>query len=576
MPEPPEIALLIALHDEESVQAAMEALVPDHAGIRWSPRRVSLPDDLLAIDSGSAARITLVDARDIPADESSSSVFPLPFVAVGAGQSPEVKARAFSIGAADYLDGIPTPIEFQARLRRHAAAYASELDQRRHSRDADLASRALRSSNSELQDLNDMFRQSIDALRDKVATQDVRLESIGTVGIELNEIRDLDILMQHILTRARLLVRAESGSILTREHQALVVRFMQNDHHLESGRSIADLAGGLRVPIDLESIPGRVSTTGEPINVEDVYRTSSGPGCRFIHAQDQRLGYRTRSVLAYPLKSPSGDPLGVLQLANPTTAEGVPKGRFDSEDLGLIRNLASIASVALERARITRSLIERMIAMAEIHDPRETGAHVRRVAGYSRVLFEGWARRRGMDRVTMEHHRDRLSIAAMLHDVGKIGIPDTLLKKPGRLDDAEYARMQMHTLIGARLFEHTHADFDELARVVALHHHERWDGTGYPGTLDPDRALSSPPVEPIRHGLAGEEIPIEARIVGLADVYDALSSVRSYKDAWPEERVNDEIRNLSGTHFDPELVAIFEEELDRIRAVRDTHSPGDH
>ncbi|MEC9233192.1 MAG: hypothetical protein VX403_04725, partial [Planctomycetota bacterium] len=181
MPEPPEIALLIALHDEESVQAAMEALVPDHAGIRWSPRRVSLPDDLLAIDSGSAARITLVDARDIPADESSSSVFPLPFVAVGAGQSPEVKARAFSIGAVDYLDGIPTPIEFQARLRRHAAAYASELDQRRHSRDADLASRALRSSNSELQDLNDMFRQSIDALRDKVATQDVRLESIGTV-----------------------------------------------------------------------------------------------------------------------------------------------------------------------------------------------------------------------------------------------------------------------------------------------------------------------------------------------------------------------------------------------------------
>ena len=116
----------------------------------------------------------------------------------------------------------------------------------------------------------------------------------------------------------------------------------------------------------------------------------------------------------------------------------------------------------------------------------------------------------------------------------------------------------------------------EMAARVALTHHERWDGTGYPGALDPDLPIPNSPVKPIRHGLAGEEIPIEARIVGLADVYDALSSVRSYKDAWPEERVNDEIRNLSGTHFDPELVAIFEEELDRIRAVRDTHSPGSH
>ena len=99
MPDRPEIALLIALHDETSVRDAVEALQPDHAGIRWSPRRVSLPDDLLAIDSGGAARITLVDARDIPDDESSSSVFPLPFVVVGVDQSSEVKARAFSIAA---------------------------------------------------------------------------------------------------------------------------------------------------------------------------------------------------------------------------------------------------------------------------------------------------------------------------------------------------------------------------------------------------------------------------------------------------------------------------------------------
>ncbi|MCP4909019.1 MAG: HD domain-containing protein, partial [bacterium] len=150
--------------------------------------------------------------------------------------------------------------------------------------------------------------------------------------------------------------------------------------------------------------------------------------------------------------------------------------------------------------------------MAEIHDPKETGAHVKRVAGYARVLFEGWARRRGMSQIDMERQRDRLSIAAMLHDVGKIGIPDSILKKPGRLEPEEFARMQMHTLIGARVFEHTHADFDELARIVALHHHERWDGAGYPGALDPDQVFQAP-AEPIRHGLAGDDIPIEARIV---------------------------------------------------------------
>ena len=229
-----------------------------------------------------------------------------------------------------------------------------------------------------------------------------------------------------------------------------------------------------------------------------------------------------------------------------------------------------MASVALERARLTRSMILRMIAMAETHDPEETGAHVNRVAGYSRVLFDAWAERRNLDRVELERQRDRLSISAMLHDVGKIGIPDAILKKPGKLDPSEYAAMQMHTVIGAGLFQGVHTDFDDLARTVALHHHERWDGTGYPGVLDPESLQQSPPTEPIRSGLQGEEIPIEARIVGLADVYDALSSKRSYKEAWPEDRVLAEIKSMSGKHFDPELVELFLDHADRMRAIQET------
>ena len=562
------IELILALDDAALVRTVRSRLEDSFVPVEWRVRELHQ----LEHSTGDIPRIVLIGGTDLPDPGGSgpAGLGDVPFVVVGDENDPAFMVEAFAAGACDLFTSIPESPEFQARLRRHAIAHAEDVRHRISSQSSAQISGQLRSRNAELQELNSMFRQSIDALRDKVDTQGVRLQSIGNVGIELNEIRDLDILMQHVLTEARHLVRAEAGAILTLDGEDLVVRFVQNDAHLQSGKSFVDLAGGFRIPISHGSISGRVSLTGEYVNVEDVYRIPDDAGYHFLSSYDERTGYRTRAMLAYPLHSPNGDPLGVLQLANPTTAEGQPKGRFDSEDVGLIRNLASIASVALERARITRSLIERMIAMAEIHDPKETGAHVKRVAGYARVLFEGWARRRGMSQIDMERRRDRLSIAAMLHDVGKIGIPDSILKKPGRLDPAEFARMQMHTLIGARVFEHTHADFDELARTVALHHHERWDGAGYPGAIDPEQVLKVP-AEPIRHGLAGEDIPIEARIVGLADVYDALCSVRSYKDAWPEERVVEEIQRLSGTHFDPELVEIFLEELDRIRAVRDTH-----
>ena len=562
------IELVVAFDDATLISEVKSRLSDSYVPVNWSIR--SLAELEGSLDS--TPRVVLIAPGGLPAPEGQgpAGLGDVPFIVVGGDGSAQLKLEAFDLGASDFFTTLPEPMEFQSRLRRHALAHAEDLQHRLRSRSATQISGQLRSQNKELQELNSMFRQSIDALRDKVDTQGVRLQSIGNVGIELNEIRDLDILMQHVLTEARHLVRAEAGAILTRDGEDLVVRFVQNDAHLQSGRSFVDLAGGFRIPMSVGSISGRVSLSGEYINIDDVYKIPEDAGFHFLSSYDERTGYRTKSMLAYPLKSPNGEPLGVLQLANPTMPDGQPKARFDTEDIGLIRNLASIASVALERARITRSLIERMIAMAEIHDPKETGAHVKRVAGYSRVLFEGWAKRRGMPQIDMERQRDRLSIAAMLHDVGKIGIPDSILKKPGRLDPSEYARMQMHTLIGARLFEHTHADFDELARTVALHHHEWWDGGGYPGALDPDQVLTAPS-EPIRHGLVGEAIPVEARIVGLADVYDALCSVRSYKEAWPEERVLEEIKQLSGTHFDPELVDIFLEELDRIRAVRDTH-----
>jgi len=158
----------------------------------------------------------------------------------------------------------------------------------------------------------------------------------------------------------------------------------------------------------------------------------------------------------------------------------------------------------------------------------------------------------------------------MLHDVGKVAISDLILKKPDRLSLGEFEVIKSHTYLGARLFKDVHSDFEEVAAEVALNHHEWWDGTGYPGHLDP---LSEKPLpgfvghsgEPLPK--RGEEIPLFGRVVAVADVYDALRSRRSYKEPWDEARILTEMHELSGTQFDPQLVAAFFSCLDVLKAI---------
>ena len=159
----------------------------------------------------------------------------------------------------------------------------------------------------------------------------------------------------------------------------------------------------------------------------------------------------------------------------------------------------------------------------------------------------------------------------MLHDVGKIAISDLILKKPGRLNESEFETMQQHTVLGARLFSDRQSDFDEAAAEVALNHHERWDGNGYPGHVDVQngkarKGYAKSDDQPM--GKKGEQIPLYGRIVALADVYDALSSARVYMDAWDESKVPDTIESESGRHFDPELVDIFFGSLKFLRAIQ--------
>ncbi len=180
-----------------------------------------------------------------------------------------------------------------------------------------------------------------------------------------------------------------------------------------------------------------------------------------------------------------------------------------------------------------------MIKMAELRDPKETGPHVNRVAGCATEIYRRWAVKNNVPGREIERTADLFRMAAMLHDVGKVGIDDAILKKPGRLDAEEYEIMKTHTTVGALLFQDIQSEFDEFAAQVIKTHHERWDGGGYP------------------QGLSGTEIPLWGRITAVADVYDALSSRRAYKEAWPQELVLEELDAQSGKQFDPEIVAIF-------------------
>ncbi|MBS1242398.1 MAG: sensor cyclic diguanylate phosphodiesterase, partial [Nitrospirae bacterium] len=278
-------------------------------------------------------------------------------------------------------------------------------------------------------------------------------------------------------------------------------------------------------------------------------------------------------MLTFPLKTNRGDTVGVLQLINEKNAKGavVP---FLKKDEPLVMHFANMAAVAIERAQMTRSMILRTIKMAELRDPKETGAHVNRVASYSVAIYEHWAGKRSVPHDVLEKNRDILRMAAMLHDVGKVAISDAILKKPARLDDAEREIMKQHTIMGARLFSEQYSEFDDASAVVALNHHEKWDGTGYPGHINPFDAKVLPGYENSDGSprpKKGDEIPVFGRLVALADVYDALSSKRAYKERWEEAQVLEELKVSSGTHFDPEMVETFFACIDTIRNIAERY-----
>jgi response regulator RpfG family c-di-GMP phosphodiesterase len=188
-----------------------------------------------------------------------------------------------------------------------------------------------------------------------------------------------------------------------------------------------------------------------------------------------------------------------------------------------------------------REIVMRLCRAAEFRDP-ETGEHLQRMAHYSSLI----AKRLGMTQA----EQDLIFAAAPMHDVGKVGIIDKILLKPGRFDEAEFEQMKSHAEIGYQLLQGSSSKTLQIAAEIARGHHEKWDGSGYP------------------QGLSGEDIPVHCRIVAVADVFDALTSERPYKKAWSLESALAHLEQGRGTHFDPKVVDAFVQGWDEVVAIR--------
>ncbi len=379
----------------------------------------------------------------------------------------------------------------------------------------------------------------------------------------LNRIRDLDTLLEHVLLKARRLVRADAGTIYLKAKKRLFFSYVQNDT-LFAGQTPDSryVYSANSLPIDRSSLAGYVAASGEPLVIDDVYDIQSNVSYAFNPEFDAKSNYRTKSMLIVPLLTRDGSVVGVLQLINAIADDGSTVS-FSYQETQYANQFAQAAADAIERTRLSRDMVLRLVELSGLRDPYETGQHAKRVGAYAVELYDKWATAQGVSPDDVRANREIIRTAAMLHDVGKVAISDTILRKGRDLSGDERRRMQLHTIYGARLFKRDDSAWDLVAREVTLNHHERWDGTGYPGHVENIFARQVRVGRPKR----GAEIPVTARIVAIADVYDALMSRRAYKEPWPESRVISHLESESGGRFDPQFVNHFLEMIDVIHSI---------
>ena len=281
-------------------------------------------------------------------------------------------------------------------------------------------------------------------------------------------------------------------------------------------------------------IVGWVLDNKEPLLIADAYQDP-----RFDSSVDLKTGYRTQSIAALPLLDRRGKPLGVFEAVNKTDGTA-----FDARDLDFLRNVAVQIAAAIENAMLYTQLLETFESFLDVMafsiDAKHPVArgHSRRVAMYSKGI--------AMEMELSQESVDKVYWAALLHDYGKISVPDAILQKAGKLTDDEFEQIKRHALMTYRILSRIHfAAFLRDIPLIASEHHERWDGRGYP------------------FGKKDEQIPLGARIIATADVFDALTSFREYHSPMTFAEARDEIIKGRGVMFDPRVVDAFVQYYDK-------------
>lgn len=419
------------------------------------------------------------------------------------------KVRAVQAGAADILEWPPSSIELRLRI-------GGILD-RRH-------------------------------LEQQLQQQNHFLYQLHQFATRLNTLETVEETMDATLIVAVSLTFSSQACLMTPDETGAGLRVARQ---LGARDEVMD---GLRVRVG-HPVSGAVFLDNAPLVVNDPARMPPG-------LTDDAAFFSRVPFASLPVRT-EDNAVGVLNLV------GTPGRVYSDQDVKILRCIATTAAVAIQsqrrrlRADSTRdAAMVGLAALAEWRDP-ETGDHLERLRAYARVLAEGLRSNPKYVRVIDRPFLESLSRSVPLHDIGKVGIPDHILRKPGKLTDEEFEIMKTHTEVGARVLAAVAAraggdGFLQMARDIAYCHHEKWDGSGYP------------------RGLAGDAIPLAARITAVADVYDALATDRVYRNAWPHAKVVEYVIANSGTHFDPDVIKVFvahAEDFRRLQSEMSAHQP---
>lgn len=381
--------------------------------------------------------------------------------------------------------------------------------------------------------------------RNRLIQENARLKEITElfkISENISSMRDEEQLFRFILNAALEHTQAKRGSIL---------EVIEDGKYLKvvASTGLPSELNGKIIPVNNQSISGLVLKNIEPLLIEDITQNPD--------LKDVLIGLRNTSFISVPLQRKKSefieshpltineqDVIAVLNVTDKSDGE-----IFSETDLKVLKIIANHGASAIENARLIHEIEtaqrEIVFTLGEIVETRsrETGSHVKRVAEYSKLL----ALKLGLSTKEAEI----LRLASPLHDVGKVGIPDAILNKPGPLTPTEFDVIKTHTTIGYDMLSKTKGVVLQSAAIIALEHHERFDGNGYP------------------NGKKGKDIHIFGRIVGIADVFDALGVERVYKRAWTLNEIKEYFAEQRGKQFDPDLVDIFFSNIEEVLQIRD-------